>query len=118
MAGFNAVLDTKQFSDKRVLDDRHPAIVITRAFKANNGTIPAGELVAYDVNGDVVSFDPAGIAPVNDPVGVCVHDVDTAKVTIGGVVVHGTVVSAALTVKGADADADDIDLLAPAIFAF
>lgn len=118
MAGFNAVLDTKSFSGKRIIDDRHPAIVVTRAFKADNGTIPGGELVAIDANDLIVSYNPLGASPENDPVGICLQDVDTTAETLGNILVHGTAVRAALTTGGSAAADEDVALLEPSVFAF
>ncbi|ADD68995.1 hypothetical protein Dacet_2233 [Denitrovibrio acetiphilus DSM 12809] len=100
MATVNGIIGHQTVTDKSVIDDRHPAVIRFKQFKADNGTIPAGEIVALDANGYVVSYDPASAATEATPVGVCIMDTDTSKDTIGNVVVHGTVIGKNLLTNG------------------
>jgi len=120
MAKANGVLGRETITSKRIIDDRHPAVIRFKEFKEDNGIIKSGELVALDTNNDVVLYDPSGAAPEDTPVGVCVEDIDTAKETIGSVMVHGTVVKSSLTTKGLKSDDADINKLEEktAIWAF
>lgn len=111
MATVNGVIGRETITDKTVIDSRHPAVTRFMQFKTDNGEIPAGEIVAMDSNGDVVSCDPASGTSENTPVGVCVNVTDTAKDTIGSVLVHGTVVASALLTKGVKSSAAEIAAL-------
>ncbi len=111
MATLNGVVGQQTITDKSVIDDRHPAVVRMKQFKADNGIIPGGEIVALDANGDIVSYDPASGTSEATPVGVCTADVDTAKDSIGGIIVHGTVIGKSLLTKGASASTGEISAL-------
>lgn len=107
MATVNGVVGQQTITEKTVIDDRHPAVVRLKQFKADNGVIPAGEIVALDANGDIVSYDPASGGTEATPVGVCTAETDTAKDSIGSVMVHGAAVSKSLLTKGAAASASE-----------
>lgn len=115
---FDAVLGKQTFSEKQVLDGTHPAVVVSMKVKTNQGELPGGTIVAKDANGEIVPYDPAGIVPVNEPVGVLVYTIDTAKETVAPVLRHGTVVRRALLVKGnAPSETDILKLEKIGIFA-
>lgn len=105
MATVNGVVGTQTISSKSVIDGRHPAVVRLMEFLADNGTIPAGEIIALNTEGTAQSYDPAGSSPLNIPVGVCTEDTDTSKDTAGNVMVHGAVLGSSLLVLGSEASA-------------
>lgn len=105
MATVNGVVGQQTITGKTVIDDRHPAVVRLKQFKADNGVIPAGEIVAVDAGGDIVSYDPASGGSEAAPVGVCTAETDTAKDSIGSVLVDGAVVSKSLLTLGAASSA-------------
>ncbi|PLX66010.1 MAG: hypothetical protein C0602_12825 [Denitrovibrio sp.] len=107
MATVNGVVGQQTITGKTVIDDRHPALVRLKKFKADNGTIPAGEIVALDASGEIVSYDPASGGTEATPVGVCIRETDTAKDTIGSVLVHGAVVAKSLLTKGTASGSND-----------
>lgn len=111
MATVNGVIGQQTITDKRVIDDRHPAVIRFMQFKADNGIIEAGEILAFDANGDVVSCDPASGTTEATPIGVCSAQTDTSKDTAGGVIVHGTVVAESLLTLGVKAVTAEIDAL-------
>ncbi|PLX68641.1 MAG: hypothetical protein C0603_05670 [Denitrovibrio sp.] len=111
MATLNGVVGQQTITDKSVIDDRHPAVARMKQFKADNGIIKSGEILALDANEDIVSFDPAAGTSEATPVGVCMADVDTEKDSIGSVLVHGTVVAKSLLTKGITASANEIATL-------
>jgi len=111
MAIVNGVIWEQTITEKSVADGVHPIINRSKEFKADNGIIPAGEIVAIDSNGDIVSYDPASGGSEATPVGVCTYSIDTSKDTIGYVIVHGTVLKNSLTTKGSAAAANDISNL-------
>lgn len=115
---FDAVLGKQEFKHvTQVIDFSHPPIVQAMKVKANQGELPAGLIVALDVNGEVVPYNPAGQAPVNDPIGVLVYGIDTTKETVGSVLRHGVVVKASLKVGDTPpAETDLRKLEAKAIF--
>lgn len=107
MATVNGVIGKQTITEKSVIDDRHPAVIRMKQFKADNGIIPAGEIVAVDASGDIVSYDPASVTTEKTPVGVCAIETDTSKDTIGNVIVHGAVVRASLlTLSAASTSAE------------
>jgi len=108
MSIVNGVVGQQTLTGKTVIDDRHPAVVCFKKFKQDNGIIPAGEIVAADTNGDMVSYDPLAADSTNTPKGVCTQETDTSKNTISGVMIHGAVVAKALLTKGAAATAGEI----------
>lgn len=96
---FDAVLGKQEFKHvTQVIDFTHPPLVQAMKVKADQGELPAGLIVALDVNGEVVPYNPAEEAPVNDPIGVLVYGIDTTKETVGNVLRHGVVVKASLKV--------------------
>jgi len=111
MATVNGIIGQQTITDKSVIDDRHPAVIRFMQFKADNGIIRAGEILAFNENGDVVSYDPASGSTEATPIGVCSSDIDTAKDTAGGVIIHGTVVGASLLTLGVKAATTDIAAL-------
>ena len=74
-----------------VVSGHHSPIYKTKKVKTGQGVLDAGLIVAVDSNGEVVPYDPAGTAPVNEPVGVLVERCDTSKEDAAVVLVHGTV---------------------------
>lgn len=115
MATFNAVVGQQTITSKTVADGTHPAVIRIMEFLSSNGTISAGEIIAFDASGKAVSFDPAASDSKNVPVGALVEDIDTAKDTAGLVAVHGTLVRKALTVKGVSASDAEIKTLESAL---
>lgn len=111
MATFNGVVGQQTISYKTVADGNHPAVIRMVEFLSDNGTIKAGEIIAYDTNGKAVSYDPAAVDSKNIPVGVLTEDIDTTTDTAGMMAVHGTLVRAAITVKGASASDANISAL-------
>lgn len=111
MATVNGIVGQQTITSKTVVDGRHPAIVRLMEFKADNGIIPAGEIIAIGADGEAVSYDPAGASPLNVPVGVCTEDTDTSVNTAGTVAVHGTVMGSSLLVKNAAASASAMTAL-------
>ena len=105
--GHNAILGTQAFGDKPVIDRTHPAVIIGSKVKTNSGTIERGALVSRDASGLIVAFKAAlGVA------GVLTEAVDTSVEEVVPVLVHGTVVRAALTTLGAAATDEQVGLLA------
>jgi hypothetical protein len=108
MATISGIVGQQTITSKSVIDARHPAVVRLMEFKANSGIIPAGEIMAVGSDGKAVSYDPAGVSPLNLPVGICTEDTDTAVNTAGSVAVHGTVMGKSLLVKGETASASEM----------
>lgn len=111
MATVNGIVGQQTISSKSVIDGRHPAVIRLMEFKADNGIIPAGEIIAVNADGKAVSYDPAGASPLNIPAGVCTEATDTSVNTAGSVAVHGTVMGSSLLVKGAAASASAMTAL-------
>jgi len=111
MATVNGIIGQATITDKSIIDDRHPAVIRFMQFKADNGVIKAGEILALDANGDTVSYDPASGGTEATPIGVCSSETDTAKDTIGSVIVHGTVVGRSLLTLDAASTSDEISAL-------
>ena len=86
----NAVIGSMNVSDTSVISRLHPPIMGTMKAKAANGTLAEGLVVAKDSNGDLVAYDPVGLAPLNTPVGILVHECDTTKDDAAVVLKHGT----------------------------
>lgn len=53
---FDAVLSKQNFAGKQIIDASHPAVVVTLPVKANQGTISAGQIVAYNSEGKIVPY--------------------------------------------------------------
>lgn len=114
----DAVVGKQTFTEVQVVDASHPAIIRAEKLRANNGELPAGRILAKDANGDLVSYDDGGVAPVNVPVGILTRGVDTAKDAVGAVLRHGIAVKSSLTkAAGAAPTAADLVKLEPFIFA-
>ncbi|WP_022852032.1 hypothetical protein [Limisalsivibrio acetivorans] len=114
MAKFDAVVNRQTVDSAEILDGRHPAVVRVMEFKADSGEVPAGEIVAKDALGLISSYDPDAVsanATLAVPVGVNLFPVDTAKDSLGNVVVHGTVIRSSLKTEGAEAADVDKDTL-------
>ncbi len=104
---FNAVLGHQIGEEKLVVDFSHPPVMLSMKVKTGQGVLPAGLIVARDSNDDIVPYDPAGTAPVNEPVGVLYTRCDTENESIAVVVVHGVVVKDSLLVgENAPSDSD------------
>ncbi len=89
----------------KVVALNHPPIIETRTMTAGETAIPAGELMALDATGGLVSYDPEAVDSKKDVVGVLIEVADPSTEAPDGVIlVHGTVRSEALTVQGAAAD--------------
>ena len=113
MATVNGVVGTQVVSGKTTVVGEHPAVIRTLPFKADNGTLEAGTIVAINATGTYEGYDPDATegSPLLTPVGVLTMAIDTTKDTVGNVLVHGTVVKASLLKLGsAAADADVIAL--------
>ena len=95
-------IGTQHFEEKQIIAAGHPVMVITWPVKPDNGVYEAGQLLGLD-DGEVVAYDQD--IPLK---GVCMRKVDTAVEAAADIIVHGTVVKAALTVLGAPIDNDDI----------
>lgn len=109
---YNAVLGTQNFTSAvQVIDYSHPPLVQAMKIKTDQGELSAGLIVAVDANGEVVPYNPAGQAPVNDPIGVLVYGIDTTKETVGNVLRHGVVVKASLKVGNNDPTNEDLKKL-------
>lgn len=107
----NAKLAELDVTQSSVIDGIHPPVIYTMKAKANNGELAPGLVVAKDGSGDLVAYNPAGVAPVDVAVGVLTQTIDTTRDDAAPVLVHGTVRLSALKV-GADApDADDLAAL-------
>ena len=104
----NAVIGSMNVSDTSVISRLHPPIMGTMKAKAANGTLAEGLVVAKDSNGDLVAYDPVGLAPLNTPVGILVHECDTTKDDAAVVLKHGTAVKSALLVGASAPDAADL----------
>lgn len=107
----NAILSTTDKTYSSVIGGNHPPVLGTLKAKANNGILKEGLILAKDSNGDVVAYNPAGAAPLDTPVAVLVHELDTASDDAAVVIKHGTVVQAKLLVGSSAPDADDIAAL-------
>ncbi len=108
----NAKIGSVSPSSKSIDAGIHPGVLETRAAAAAEDILPAGELAAFNADGNVIQYDPEGVAPANAVVGVIMEAVDTAAETPDTVLmVHGTPRRDALTVKGAAADAAAIAAL-------
>lgn len=107
----NAVLGTTEYGATGVISQIHPPVLKTMKAKADNGILAAGLLVAKDSLGDLVAYDPAGLAPLNVCVGVLAQDIDTANDDAAVVVRHGTVMLGKLKVGTSAPDATAIGVL-------
>ncbi len=56
--GHNAILGKQQFGDVQVVDRTHPAIIRGKAFRAGQGSLPRGKVVAKDMNGALAAYEP------------------------------------------------------------
>jgi len=100
-----------EYGASSVISAIHPPVIKTMKAKANNGTLSAGLVVAKDSNGDLVAYDPNGVAPLNEVVGVLAQDCDTATDDAALVLRHGTVVLGNLKVGTGDPGANDLAAL-------
>jgi hypothetical protein len=106
MAGINGVLGTQTFTEKTVVSDNHPPVVRNMEALADNGTIEAGTILSKNADGKIISCDFTASDGTEIPAGVLVQTIDTSADTMALVLVHGTVVRAALMSAGeASADA-------------
>lgn len=97
-----------------VITNHHPGITVAMPALDDNGTLPAGELVAKDADGKIVAYDPAGTgetASLAVVVGVLLEELDTTNDDTALVVKHGTVRREALKVGAGAADAADVAAL-------
>ena len=92
-------------------EERHPAVVLSKAVKSGQGVLEKGTIVAVDSNGLVVPYNPSATDSTAEPVGVLVERVDTDKETVGNVLVHGVVYRERLVVAGGSVTADDLKKL-------
>ena len=94
----------------------HPPVVMGGKLKANDGTYPVGLILKYDTDG--VTLIPATESDI--PVGVLDETVDTAAMSSGNYVRHGSVNAGVLKVgaiaQAAPSTALLIDLQAVGIF--
>ena len=96
----------------------HPLVFQTFELKADNGTLEAGTILAYNTDGTAEAYDPTAAdgSPLLIPIGVLAYLTDTARATAGIAVVHGILVKKALVVAGGTApDDDDITALRTAL---
>lgn len=104
MAKFDGVIDRRDMGSAGIIDGRHPAVVKVMPFKADNGKIEAGEIVALNADGRADFYDAQDEGTLSVPVGVSIFTVDTGKDSLGSVLVHGTVIRSALKNGGAKAE--------------
>ena len=93
-------------------EERHPAVILAKPVKADQGVLEKGLIVALDANGKVVPYNPSAGGSTANPVGVLVERVDTSKETVGNVLVHGVVFRERLIVADAEVTEDDLKKLA------
>jgi hypothetical protein len=93
-------------------EERHPAVVLTKSIKAEQGVLERGTIVALNADGLVVPYNPSANDSTGTPVGVLVERVDTDKETVGNVLVHGVVFRERLVVKGSTVSEGDLKKLA------
>jgi len=111
---FNAVTRTETLVPKLIIDPVHPPVVRGCTFKANNGVLEAGTIIAVDANRDYVAYDASASDTTKEPKGVLDEDIDTSKQTVGRVLLHGVAVRENVKTKAGAATQDDIDALAAA----
>lgn len=104
MAKFDGVIDRRDMGGEGIIDGRHPAVAKVLPFKEDNGVFEAGEIIALNAAGKADFYDGGGEGSLSVPVGVCIYKIDTAKDSLGSVLLHGTVIRAAVKNKGARAD--------------
>ena len=118
MATFTGNVGSKSLTEKTVTTDMHPLVFQTFELKADNGTLEAGTILAYNTDGTAEAYDPTAAdgSPLLIPIGVLAYLTDTARATAGIAVVHGILVKKALVVAGGTApDDDDITALRTAL---
>lgn len=106
----NAEIATFSLDDSSVLSRLHPPILGT--LKAGSGELlNEGLILAKNAEGNLEAYDPEGEAPLNKPVGVLLHDCDSATDDAAVIVKHGTVVKTALLVGNKAPTAADLEAL-------
>jgi hypothetical protein len=114
MAKFDAVIDRQSMGSAGIIDGRHPAVVKVLEFRADNGTVEAGEILAFGADGLIDFYDSEAVsanATLAVPTGINLFDVDTEKDSLGSVVLHGTVIRSALKNMGEKAEDADVQAL-------
>lgn len=53
---FDAKVGSQTFDYKQVVDSIHPAVILGMKVKANQGELKKGQIVAKDINGDVIPY--------------------------------------------------------------
>ena len=102
---------TRPQYEETVIAPGHPGPVRNLVVKTGQGVLKKGLIVAKDASGLIVPYDPAGTDPVNKPVGVLFDGVDTDRVDVAPVIVHGTVYRNRLLVGENEPSADDLAAL-------
>jgi len=92
-------------------EERHPAVILSKAVKQGQGVLERGTIVAVDSNGLVVPYNPSATDSTAEPVGVLVERVDTSKETVGNVLVHGVVFRGRLVIAGGTVSEGDLTKL-------
>ena len=93
-------------------EERHPAVILSKSFKAGQGVIEKGTIVALGGDGNVVPYNPSASDSTAIPVGVLIERLDTDKETVGNVLVHGVVFRERLIVAGGSVTEEDLNKLA------
>ena len=89
-------------------EERHPSVILSKSFKAGQGVLKRGTIVAVDSNNLVVPYNPSATDSTAEPVGVLVEGIDTDKETAGNVLVHGVVFRERLVVAGGTVSEGDL----------
>ncbi len=108
MATVNGKVAIWTLEGKNTVVGEHPAVIRSLPFKADNGTLEAGTIVAINDADTCEGYDPNATegSPLLTPVGVLTMAIDTTTDTVGNVLVHGTVVASLLTLGEPSVDAD------------
>jgi len=105
----NAVLNTSTYQEKQIIDKTHNPVLVGVKFKADNGTLERGLLVATVTGSDEhEAYNPTAIDGTQNVKGVLCNTVDTAgEIKVATLLKHGTVVAENLHVNTSALSADD-----------
>jgi len=92
----NFNVGTQSFDMKEVINRLHPPVIRVKACMPNKGVLLRGRILT-ETDGQVEEYDPGS---EDAPRHVLIEDCDTDNENTAKVLVHGTVNSYALTVKG------------------
>ncbi len=107
----NAVQGKIELKATPIVHGAHPAVVVSTQFKASNGEIKAGAIIALNSSSEALLYERGGTSPINAIHGVLIEDVNTAKQTVGRVLIHGAVVSKKVLHKTSAATSADFTAL-------